>query len=239
MVNSEAIIGILAPMDVEACSLVESLQDKEKIIIGQRVFYTGTLEGKKVVLGISFMGKISAAICATILIEHFNVDKIICIGICGGLISDLKMGDVVIANKLVQHDVDATPLCKKFVLPPYKDHIPCDKNEVENARNKIDALMKNIYKNRYKVFEGLIISGDQFVSSIEAKDNLMRELPDAIAVDMETFSVGAVCTSYNIPFLIFKLISDESGDDNVDDSIMDYTQESATKVIDKIVKALI
>jgi len=159
------------------------------------------------------IGKVNAAVCAQILIDQFKVDKVINVGIAGGLNKDIYPGDIVVANNLVQHDMDVRffgdPLGQIPRLNTFD--FKCDEELVKIANEAIAHL------EDAKSYTGRIISGDQFVSDAE-KQKFLGTHFEAFAVEMEGASIGQVCYLNQMPFVVIRSISDNA----INGSHMDY-----------------
>lgn len=216
-------IGIISAMQEEIQVLLHKLQNSKTTVKGMRTYYTGTLFSKNVVLVFSRWGKVASAATTTQLINDFPVDEIIFTGVAGAINLELEIGDVVIGENLYQHDMDASPLFQQFEIPILKKKFLTTKNNsklLEAAKlflnsfhsyiNTIEAQDFNISKP--KVIVGDIASGDQFVSSKTKINELNKQLPTAVCVEMEGAAVAQVCYEYNIPFSIIRIISDKAND---------------------------
>ena len=220
-------IGIISAMLEEMQTLLENLQHSTSVVKGMRTYYTGTLFNQKVVLVFSRWGKVASATTATQLINDYDIDEIIFTGVAGALTDNLHIGDVVIGNALYQHDVDASPLFKKFEIPLL------NKNAFETATKQRTSLFKasQAFLDSYStyiaiekatafcitkpnVIIGDIASGDQFISDTTTTKKLLKELPSVCCVEMEGASVAQVCYEYNIPFSIIRIISDKANDNS-------------------------
>ncbi|NDE24228.1 MAG: 5'-methylthioadenosine/adenosylhomocysteine nucleosidase, partial [Betaproteobacteria bacterium] len=150
-----------------------------------------------------------AAITATVLIEKFQVHRMLFTGVAGGLAPHVKVGDVVVGQELLQHDMNASPL-----FPPYE--VPL----LGRARFQTDDVMTRCLIEsaaqalpHAQVHAGLIISGDQFVSSASESQGLQSRIPDALAVEMEGAALAQVCHAYGIPLAVVRTLSDRADDD--------------------------
>ena len=101
-------LGIIGAMDVEVAEVKEAMQDVEVKTMAGMDFYKGTLRGKEAVVVRSGIGKVNAAVCTQILVDHYGVDAVINTGIAGSLRNEIEIGDVVLSTDTVQHDMDAT-----------------------------------------------------------------------------------------------------------------------------------
>jgi adenosylhomocysteine/aminodeoxyfutalosine nucleosidase len=156
---------------------------------------------KRQVLAYSKIGKVNAALTSSILIEKFNVKKILFSGVAGAIDKDLKIGDLIIATKTCQHDVDLTVFgYEPGFIPESKVFFECDE--------KLNNIAKNVAKKlNIKLKEGIIASGDQFIHSKERKEWIAKTF-GASAIEMEGGAVGCVCDSEKVPFFMLRAISD-------------------------------
>jgi len=200
------LIGIIGAMQEEIIELKKQIKNIKENTMAGFVFYSGILNKKDIILVQSGIGKVNSAICTTILIEQFNVTKIIFTGVAGGVNNDLNVGDIVISKDLIQHDVDATAFGAKYGQIPRMNQLEfkSDINLIELAKKSA----KDIFTNE-KIVVGRILSGDQFVSSIE-KIKWLRDKFNGDCVEMEGASVAHVATLFNIPFVVIRSISDKA-----------------------------
>jgi adenosylhomocysteine nucleosidase len=169
-------------------------------------FYEGILEGHKVVVVRSGIGKVNAGICTQILADIYQVDAVINTGIAGSLNKEINIGDIVISTDVLQHDMNATG----FGYP--KGQIPQMDAFSFYADEELRALAVKVCKevnSDIQVFEGRIASGDQFISDKEVKDNITKEF-GGFAVEMEGAAIGQAASLNHIPFLIIRAISDKA-----------------------------
>lgn len=208
-------IGIIGAMDVEIKGLIANMQITEERVVSKIKFYKGLLQNKDVVIAKCNPGKVNAAICAQTMILLYNVDAIINTGVAGGLSKELNICDVAIADKVVQHDMDTTPLGDPigFISGLNIVEIPADK--------KICTLLRECAANceNTKVITGTIASGDQFLNSSEVKEKIVSSF-GAIAGEMEGASIGHVAYANNVPFCVLRVISDNADGE----SDMDFPQ---------------
>ncbi|BDU50988.1 5'-methylthioadenosine/adenosylhomocysteine nucleosidase [Haliovirga abyssi] len=199
-------IGIIGAMNEEIIELKSNMKLSKEEVAANMSFFVGEINGKEIVLVESGIGKVNSAMCTTILIERFNVDKIIFTGVAGAINNNLEVGDVVISKDLIQHDVDATAFGAKL------GEIPRMKTSIFKGDEKLIEIAEKAAKiniKKHSAIIGRILSGDQFVSSSEKIDKL-RENFNGDCVEMEGASVAQVCYIYNIPFVIIRAISDKA-----------------------------
>ncbi len=218
-------IGVLGAMPEETDLIVSHLTNVVLHSEGMRTYYSGSISGIELVVVFSRWGKVAAAATVTTLIQKFSVDKIIFTGVAGAIAPEVKVGDIVIAKRLVQHDMDPRPLMKRFEIPLLnKIFFEIPQQDVGLAEL---AVMKFLEKGNFdRLFEpkllkdfniqnpsvhvGDIASGDQFIAEKSQKEFLLRELPGVLCVEMEGAAIAQVCYEYTIPFVVIRIISDAS-----------------------------
>ena len=206
-----SMIGIIGAMDIEVEGIKRLLCDVSEEKISNITFVKGTLDGKSVVVAKCGIGKVFSAICAQTMIMAFKPSVIINIGVAGGISSDLNVGDIVVADAVVQHDMDTTPLGEPrgFLSEIGLVKIPTDKNVH-------DGLIKAVKAVGINAVSGTVASGDAFVADSEKK-RFIQESFNAAACEMEGAAIGQVCFVNGVPFGVLRAISDSAnGDANVD-----------------------
>ncbi len=197
-------IGIVGAMEEEIISLKNEVENFSVENIAGIDFFIGNLFGKKIVLTKCGIGKVNAALCTTILINKFNVSKIVFIGVAGAVNKELKVGNIVISQDLIEHDFDTTIFGEEFgQIPRMKEwRFRADKNLIDLA-----SCVCN--KNNLNFVIGRILSGDQFINSSE-KVEWFRKQFAGDAVEMEGAALAHVCCLFNIPFVVIRSISDNA-----------------------------
>lgn len=199
------IIGIIGAMDEEVRILKDAMTIDRKELKAKMEFFSGSLWNKNVVVVTCGIGKVNAAVCTQILIDDFDVDQIINVGVAGGIGDNIVPGDVVIAESLVQHDMDSTVFGDKYGQIPRLDTFDFKCNvRMINVAQMACSDIKN-----HKTFTGRIATGDQFVADIEKIKWLKSEF-NAIACEMEGGSIAQVCYLNSIPFVVIRSISDNA-----------------------------
>jgi len=195
------VIGILCAMREELEPILEKVEIKEVVDYARNKFYLAKFDNKELVLAYSKIGKVNSATTATIMIEKFNAKKILFSGVAGGVDEDLKIGDLVIATKTCQHDVDLTVFgYEPGYIPESKVYFECDE--------KLNLIAKKVAeKMGIKLKEGIIASGDQFIHSKEKKEWIKKTF-NAVAIEMEGGAVGCVTWTLDVPFFMLRAISD-------------------------------
>ena len=207
-------IGIIGAMEEEVAVLKQEMDIEEAVDYASMQFCKGTLCGKNVVIVRSGIGKVNAAICAQILADKFNVDVLINTGIAGSLDAAIDIGDMVISTDLVEHDMDATIFGDPLGQVPRMDtfSFPAEKDLIEKAVAANEEANPDI-----KTFTGRIVSGDQFVSSAEVKEKLVKNF-QAKCTEMEGAAIAHAAYLNKVSCVIIRAISDKA--DN--SATMDY-----------------
>ena len=202
-------IALIGAMQEELSAVLALMPDASCETVAGRQFWQGHLHGHAVVAVLSGIGKVAAAITATVLIEKFQVHRILFTGVAGGLALHVKVGDVVVGNELLQHDMNASPLFPQYEVPL-----------LGRSRFQTDDVMTQCLLESAalalplaQVHAGLIISGDQFVSSASESQRLQSHIPDALAVEMEGAALAQVCHAYGIPLAVVRTLSDRADDE--------------------------
>ncbi|MDH2205876.1 MULTISPECIES: 5'-methylthioadenosine/adenosylhomocysteine nucleosidase [Empedobacter] len=224
---SERIIGIMGAIPQEINGVVNLLTNKQEHKIGRRSYFTGELNNQKVVVVYSRVGKVAASATVTTLILEFKVSELIFTGVAGGIHADVKIGDIVLGQSLIQHDMNAQPLFPAYEIPMLgKAYFEADSSQLEVATTAILEILEeqhlhnvisekdldkfNIHQPQLHV--GLIGSGDLFFSTNSQKEKLQQNLPEILCVEMEGAAVAQVCYEFDIPFIIIRTISDDADD---------------------------
>ena len=197
------------------------LTDKTTVKIANREFVVGKIGNVRCVVAFSKWGKVAATITATLLIQEFGVTDLFFIGTAGALADGLKVGDIVISKRLVQHDLDARPMIHRFELPLLnRIYIDSDPELTDLAGRAVSNLInKGVEKMvgeeamrdfnlNPKLYFGDIASGDQFINSDEKRNEILDLLPDIQCVEMEGAAVAQVCLEFGTPFTVIRIISD-------------------------------
>lgn len=194
--------------------------------IGRRDYHAGTLHGQPCVIVLARIGKVAAAATTVTLIREFDVQKIVFTGLAGAVAPKVSRGDVVVADRLLQHDLDVSPLFPQYEVPllgrsyfdtctQLSDRLSqCAQDYLNYDFNtRIDRETREQFGLAIpSVHRGNIISGDQFVSDVRSVQALRTALPDALCVEMEGAAVAQICYEYDIPFAVLRTISDSADD---------------------------
>ena len=201
MQNKE-LIGIIGAMNVETAGLVAEMEQTKTSLVSGVTFTEGVLCGKNVVVATCGVGKVFAAICAEAMILKFGVTALLNTGVAGGLSPMLEVGDVVVADEVVQHDMNTTALGDPRGLLSGINVI-----KIKTDERLTKALCEATAKEGLNGIVGTVASGDLFVAKQSAKDKLVAEF-DAVACEMEGAAIGHVAYVNNIPFAVLRAISD-------------------------------
>lgn len=213
-------IGIIGAMTIEVEGLKRIMTEKNEKTIAGITYTRGLLCGKETVVTVCGEGKVNAAMCAQAMIMEYNPDMIINTGVGGGLAEGLKIGDVVAASAVVQHDMDMSPL-------GYDIGYICGVDGVEMVCDKeiTDLLLQCIKECKIDCRYGVVATGDQFISSDEKKKWLVEKFGAAVC-EMEGGAIGQVCVRNNIPFGVLRAISD-GGDAEAHMSFPEFAELAA------------
>ena len=207
-------LGIIGAMDEEVAKLKETMQDVTVETKASMEFYKGTMNGKEVVVVRSGIGKVNAGICTQILCDLYHVDAVINTGIAGSLNAKIDIGDIVLSTDALQHDMDATGFGYKMgVIPRMPVSVfEADRKLIDAARAACSESVPEI-----GVFEGRVVSGDQFITDKDTKKRLVETFA-AYCTEMEGAAIAQAAYLNSIPFLIIRAISDKADDS----ASMDY-----------------
>lgn len=234
--------AILSALAEEQHGLIELLAHPRRVQRAGRTFWLGRLHGQEVVLALSRIGKVAAATTATTLIEAFGVDQVVFTGVAGGIGPGVQVGDVVVASEFVQHDMDASPLFPRYQIPLYdRERFACDAALAALLHGAVHAGLGRLDLSA-TVHQGLIASGDRFVSAAAEAQGLHAALTAAghppLAVEMEGAAVAQVCHDYGIPFAAMRTISDRA-DDTAHVDFPKFVTEVASRYALAIIEELV
>ncbi|MCL1630454.1 5'-methylthioadenosine/S-adenosylhomocysteine nucleosidase [Sporolactobacillus sp. CPB3-1] len=200
-------LGIIGAMEEEVSLLREQLDKAESYEIAGCHFFKGQLQGTDVVLLQSGIGKVSAAVGTTLLIDHYHPKAVINTGSAGGTDSALSIGDVVISSSVVHHDADATAF---GYVPGQIPGMPAEFLPGQALVQVAFAAGKSVLDD-HQIVEGQIGSGDTFMADPQRIKSVMHTFPKLKAVEMEAAAIAQVCQQFHVPFLIIRSLSDIAG----------------------------
>lgn len=231
-------IAIVSAMHEELHLLLGRMAGETPVRRAGREFWLGRLHGHEVVAVLSRIGKVAAATTATLLLTEFGAKRILFTGTAGGLGEGVRVGDVVVADALLQHDMDASPLFPRHEVPLYGlqrfgADVAMSEALVHAATRVLCGAAERGVAMAYeprapgvlqpgqlaafgieapRVHRGLLVSGDRFVSGREESAALRAELPQALAVEMEGAALAQVCHDFQVPFAVVRTVSDRADD---------------------------
>ncbi|HLS22463.1 MAG TPA: 5'-methylthioadenosine/adenosylhomocysteine nucleosidase [Pseudogracilibacillus sp.] len=200
--------GIIGAMEEEVAYVKAQIEQLKEVTIANCTFYEGKIQEKNVVLLQSGIGKVNAAMATTILMERFAPDIVINTGSAGGFSTKLSVGDLVISDEVVHHDVDATAFEYAYGQVP---QMPPSYKAEPILIEKISTLLQEM-NLPYEI--GLIATGDSFMSDSERVAFVKEQFPNMLAAEMEGVAIAQVCYQYDIPFIIIRALSDIAGKDS-------------------------
>lgn len=225
-------LAVMGAMEEEIEPLLEYFNDVKVTEFAKNKYYEVTYNGLEIVIAYSKIGKVFASLTASTMIEKFGCDTLLFSGVAGGINPELKIGDLIIADKLCQHDLDITA----FGHP--HGYVPGGAVFVETSK-ELNSVAKEVAReNGLKVIEGTIATGDQFVHSTERKEFIETTFK-ADALEMEGASVAVVCDALNVPCFILRAISDTADMDagfDFDEFLKSSAKNSADYLIQIINK---
>jgi adenosylhomocysteine nucleosidase len=226
-------IGSIGAMEIEVELLKEAMEVRNTYKKASMDFYEGRIGNTDVVVVKSGIAKVNAAICVQILVDAFAVTHVLNTGAAGSLDARINIGDFVLSTDACYHDVDATIFgYKKGEIPQLGvQAFPADKELIEKAKKAIKASNPDL-----GIFEGRVCSGDQFISSSEVKENIIKEL-GGMCTEMEGAGIAQTCYLNHIPFVIIRAISDKAdGSDivNYEDFEKKAAHDCASLVLEMI-----
>jgi adenosylhomocysteine nucleosidase len=224
------LIGIIGAMDVEVNGLISVMTEKSIDTISGISFVKDKVYDKDVVVAKCGIGKVFASICAQTMILKYAPRIIINSGVAGTLSNDLSIMDAVVATKVVQHDMDTSPLGDPVGLISGINVVYIDTDSgiskaLKTSAEALDICVKN----------GIVASGDQFIANKEKKQQIKKEF-GAISCEMEGAAIGHVCYVNNIPFAIMRTISDGNGEALDYNTFAEKAANQSIKIIKNFLK---
>ncbi len=242
--------AIVSALHDELASVLALMPDEHRQLVGGREFWVGHLHGQDVVAVLSGIGKVAAATTATLLVQRFGVQRIVFTGVAGGLGSGVKVGDVVLARSFLQHDMDASPLFPRHEVPQYgRARFEADEALADALELACERMLKTLPGQlphatvqafglqSPRLHQGLLLSGDRFVATTAESQALQRELPEALAVEMEGAAFAQVCHDFGVPLAVVRTISDRA-DDLAHVDFPSFLREVASRYSGAVIEAL-
>jgi len=216
-----SVIGLIGAMDEEVAVIKAWMTDVREQTIAGCDFFVGSFEGKEVVLLKSGIGKVNAAVSTTLLLSQFQPEYVINIGSAGGFDADLQVGDVVISDQVVHHDVDVTAFGYVMGQVP---NMPATYAANTDLVNQAKKALQSVTQVQAKV--GLIGTGDSFMNDPVRVEAVRAIFPELVAVEMEAAAVAQVCFKFGTPFVVVRSLSDIAGKES-SQSFEEYLQVAA------------
>ena len=205
-------LAIVGAMHEEIAALRPCLAGLRTERRAGRDFHFGRLDGHDVILVRCGIGKVAAATTTAVLLDAFDASALLFTGVAGGLGTGVRVGDVVVAGALLQHDMNAEPLFPRWEVP-LTGRARFDADAAWSERlARASRAVANLHADTATTHQGLVVSGDRFVATRAESDQLRAALPDALAVEMEGAAVAQVCRDFGRPFGVVRTISDRADD---------------------------
>jgi adenosylhomocysteine/aminodeoxyfutalosine nucleosidase len=227
-------LAIMGAMQEEIEPLLAYFDNIKKTDFANNTYYEVNYKGLDIVIAYSKIGKVFSTLTASTMCEKFGCDMLLFSGVAGAINPKLKIGDLIVATKLAQHDLDITEFGHPHgYVPGGSVYVDTDKRLREIAKEVAD-------EKGVKLLEGIIATGDQFIAN-EDRKNFIANTFKADALEMEGASVAVVCDALDVPFLILRAISDSADMDagfNFDEFLEKSAKNSADflmKIVDKLI----
>jgi adenosylhomocysteine/aminodeoxyfutalosine nucleosidase len=223
----------MGAMEEEIEPLLKYFDDIKTTEYAKNKYYEVTYKGLEIVIAYSKIGKVFASLTASTMIEKFGCDTLLFSGVAGAINPSLKVGDLIIASKLAQHDLDIVAFGH-----PY-GYVPGGAVFINSDENLREVAKEVARDNDIELREGTIATGDQFVAD-EDRKNWIGSTFEADALEMEGASVAVVCNALDVPFFILRAISDSADMEanfDFDEFLKSSAKNSADflmKIVDKI-----
>ena len=207
-------LGFICALAIEVEGIVNMMEKKEEKTVAKITYYKGDIFGREVVCCECGIGKVNSAMSTQIMIDLYHPDVIINSGIAGSLSADIRIGDIVVSDDCVQHDMDGTEMGDLPGQIQFNDEkrieIPADKATADKLFDACRTIPD------IGVFRGRIASGDVFVTAHDRRQRI-ADIFGALACEMEGAAVGCVCYRNGVPFAILRSISDDFGNNELVD----------------------
>lgn len=227
-------IGIIGAMQQEVAILKELIDVKEVIKVMHVAFTVGSLHGKDVVLLESGIGKVNVAIATTLLLERFHINLVINTGSAGGIMTDAQVGDVVISEKVVYHDVDVTGFGYAA------GQIPGLPGSFSSDARLVKLVETVLAQSGVRYFKGLIATGDAFIHRVEQLACVRANFNTAVALEMEAAAVAHVCHVAKVPFVVVRALSDIAGQESEIsfEAFLPLAAKASSEMVSQLVKVI-
>ena len=227
-------IAIMGAMEEEINPLLQNFTINKTNNFANNIYYECLYKDLQIVIAYSKIGKVFSTLTASIMIEKFKCNLLLFTGVAGAINSSLKIGDLIVATKTCQHDLDITA----FGHP--NGFVPGGNVFIETNQKLVNMALKIADENNISISQGIIATGDQFIAN-KSKKEFISNIFNADVIEMEGSSVATVCNDLNIPCLILRAISDTADMDaefNFEEFLNSSAKKSANfliKIIDRII----
>jgi len=236
-------IGLICAIPQELAHLHDALVDSRSEEAAHTVFHTGRIDGHDVVLAGSGMGKVNASIVTTLLADRFGCRAIVFTGVAGGLDPRLAIGDIVVADLVVQHDAGVLENERvRTYQPGYAPIInatarlgyPADHELLARVKARLEGI-----SIPGQIVYGTVLSGDQYLNCETTRGRLLNELGGQ-AIEMEGGAVAQVCEAFGIPWLVVRALSDLAGGNALFDftTFVDQAAASSARILRRLLPVL-
>jgi adenosylhomocysteine nucleosidase len=222
-------IGVICAIPQEWAYLRSVLSGAQRAQIAQITFDTGELDAHQVVLAAAGMGKVNTGLVATLLADRFHCHTIVFTGVAGGLDPRLRIGDIVIADQVVQHDFGVIederlapyqPGHVPFINPTERFGYPVEPDLIDRVKRRLEGCALPALPpaaggtgTAPRITYGTVLTGDQYLHCESTRNRLHDDFA-ALAIDMEGGALAQVCEAFAIPWLVIRALSDLAGVDS-------------------------
>jgi len=237
VVKGRGPVVIIAALEQEAAALARHLERSEN---RRPLFaeWAGDLDGVPVVLALAGVGKVAAAMCAQSLCDRHAPRCLVSIGLAGALSGGPDRGHVIIASGAVQHDFDARPLTHaRGVIPGLESAVLAADAGV--SERLLFAAERALKESRVTIRSGLVLTGDQIVTSTETRDQLAAQFPGAVCLEMETAAVAQVAERNQVPWGALRITSDAADESFALDDVLEFGAATAGELFESIIRAVV
>lgn len=227
-------VGIIGAMEQEVTLLRDRIENRQTFQRAGCEIYTGQINGVDVALLKSGIGKVSAALGTTLLLERSKPDVVINTGSAGGLAPSLNVGDIVVSDEVRYHDADITAFgYEPGQMAGCPAAFAADEKLIALAQEAIADLQLNAVR-------GLVVSGDAFINGAEPLARIRTTFPKAIAVEMEATAIAHVCHQFAVPFVVVRAISDvaDKASHLSFDEFLSVAAQQSTRMVEAILAKL-
>ncbi|HEV2216654.1 MAG TPA: 5'-methylthioadenosine/S-adenosylhomocysteine nucleosidase [Candidatus Dormibacteraeota bacterium] len=230
--NRNRPIAVLAALEVEAATLASNLPRSDATSPNLAI-WEGALESEPVVLAITGVGKVAAAMAAQFICDAHRPQALISVGLAGGVGEPGERGRLIVATGAVHRDFDARPLTNRKGMLPGLGVTTLHADHVVTERLRIAAL--KVVERAQIVVSGVVLTGDQIVASSEMRDRLLQEFPDGACFDMETAAVAQVAHQNQVPWGALRITSDSADENFSLHEVLGFGAHSAAELFDRVI----